>query len=129
MIVAQTLDGKYHKIDGLCNRGEWFGETWLIQCNIGVFAYKVIAEANNEQEAIDVLADSSLSNLIDHDEPCPHDTPETWNDCDCEFAGNDSHRIDTSYMAWPKRCKVLYFERPADWQGITAWGGYLERVE
>ena len=128
MIVAQTKDKKFHLVDHLANRGEWFNETWLVTCNIGVFCYKIGVEGEHEQAVIDALADSHVSRLIDDDEPCPHNTTELWDNCDCDFAGNDSHRIDLSYTAILGRCKVQYFENPKDWDGITAWGGCLERV-
>jgi hypothetical protein len=46
------------EVDGFCNEGEWFGETWLIGLGSGLLYTFLVAEAGDEQNALDSYADS-----------------------------------------------------------------------
>lgn len=129
MIVA-TVNGKHFKVDVLANRGEWFGETWLVQCNIGVFAYMIVVEGEHESAVIDALTDSTAGNLIrDPEGSCEYCEQEDYNNCYCDFAGNAGERVDLTYCAIHGRCKVAYFERPDNWDcHMSTWGAAITRV-
>ena len=85
-----------------------------------------MVEADNAQDALDAFVDSNYRNMILADEPCPHNDPDLWDECDCQFAGNARERVDTSYYWDYGPCMALYFENPNNWDEIT--GGRLERV-
>ena len=128
MIVA-TVNGEHYKVDALANRADWFGETWLVQCNIGVLAYMIVVEGEHESTVIDALTDSNVGHMIRGEpEPCEYCEKEDWDNCHCTFAGNASERIDLTYCHIHGRCKVLYFERPADWDcHMSTWGAAITR--
>lgn len=118
MITATINDpgGLWHNreivVHGLANRGEWFGKTWIAVVSISNALHAaIVIEADHEQDAIDSLADSSWSHLIDSEE-C-WDCGSTDHFCDCDhqsYGGNDSHRISLDYLSILLRCKVHYFE-------------------
>ena len=129
MIVA-TVNGKHYKVDGLANRGEWFGETWLVQSNIGVFAYMIVVEAEHEQAVIDALTDSNFGHMIRDPEPCEYCEKEDWDNCYCILAGNAGERVNLDYTHIMGRCKVAYFERPDSWDvAFTTWGKSITRLQ
>lgn len=126
MITATTSKGTY-RIHFAINRGEWFSKTWLVQVGMSYTTCNVLVEAGNAQDAIDTLADSNRSYLIDTDVLCnaceqvakldPEDEnnleeiESLHNACECDFAGNDGHRVDLDNV-WVERCKVDYFAKP-----------------
>lgn len=65
-------------MNGLCNKGEQFGDPWLIVVgnggNSGVF---LIAIANDPSEAMDVYADSKWARLTRMTTPPPSEE-ENW---------------------------------------------------
>lgn len=133
MIVAEIEnrygETEFHEINGLANRGEWFGETWLVSQNIGVFCYKFIVEGDNEQDIVDAFTDSRLGHMIITDVLCDYCEEGDYDNCECDYAGNASERIDLSYFHIYGKCKVHYFENRDNWEGITAWGGLLHKVK
>jgi hypothetical protein len=103
-------------VHGLANRGEWFGETWIVIVSIANALHAaIVVEGEHEQAVIDYLADSDRwSHLIDLDECKICDSSDPYCECeDASYAGNDSHRVDLDYVTMLSRCKVHYFE-PAD---------------
>ena len=106
MVVATYKNRHGHvncvKVDNLVNRGEWWGETYLIEVGMGYSSLFFVVEAGNEQDALDTFADSKYSHLIDVD----HDGIEY--DIEYCYAGNDGHAVDLDYVAIHK-CKVNYF--------------------
>jgi len=111
MVTAKTQNGT-HEVDFLVNRGGWFGETWLVQVGNGYSTCNVVIEADNEQDAIDELADSKRSYLIDGEQcdVCKNASSEddSYSDCYCNTAGNDSHYVNLDNVSISK-CKVNYF--------------------
>jgi hypothetical protein len=110
--------GRPMRAHGIVNRGGWFGKNWLVVVTIANALHAaIIVEAEHEPAVIDELADSHWSHLIDQDECLYCGTRAPFCDCDsAEYAGNDSHRIDTSYVTVLERCKVDYFAKdPGGW--------------
>ena len=106
------MKGKEIAVDGLVNRGGWFGETWLVLVGSGFDPARLVIEAGNASEAIDELVDSpSWSHLIKM-ETCKHcESSEPYCDCDdIEYAGNYSERIDGDLIRLIERCETHYFE-------------------
>lgn len=100
MITATTKEYGTVKVDFAINRGQWFGKTWLIEVGMGYDSCFVLVEADDESDAIDVLADSKRSYLIDTDE----DLGDDWN----TRAGNDGHLVNLDNVGI-RRCTVNYF--------------------
>lgn len=109
-MVTATYNNKTVQVDRLVNRGEWFGQTWLIEVGVGFSSFYYVVEAHGETDAIDTLADSKYSKCIDCD-PCDECKAENYDDCTCTFAGNDSHPVDLENV-YIHRCKVNYFAKP-----------------
>ena len=115
MLIAIPRSGDFKgariRCHGIVNRGGWFGESYLAIVTIANALHAaIIIEADNAQDALDELADSHWSHLIDIDSCNYCDTTEAH--CDChyaEYAGNDSHRIMTDYLTTLVECDVDYF--------------------
>jgi len=96
------------------NPGAWFGKCWLIQVGISnaLNPFYVI-EADNEQDAIDELADSErYSRLIDvPDEDCPkwNESTGDFEESDYTQAGNDGHWVDLSNVAFCSGARDLRY--------------------
>ena len=118
MITAYSKTiGKAIRVDGLCNKGEWFGDTWLIGIGCGFDTAFYVAEAGSEGDAIDVFVDSKHGHMVKTDELC--DVCEAqeeiyercYDECTCDFAGNYGDRIDLTDLRILERCKVEYFTK------------------
>lgn len=103
--MKRTLDTTFFANDGrhdiqgtVINPGEWFGEVWLLQIAIANTVNPFYAiEANNEQDAIDIFADSErFSYLIDVDDNDAPKTEAEEENSDYTRAGNDGHWVDLS---------------------------------
>lgn len=90
------------RVDFALNRGEWFGKTWLIRIAQGFESCNVLVEADNESDAVDVLADSKRAYLI----ALPSD-----DDPDAYYAGNYGIPVDLESVSI-EPCKVDYFASP-----------------
>lgn len=130
MITATVYGrtGRPERVHFAINRGEWYGKTWLVQVGMGYTSCNVLVEADSEQDAIDELADSKRSYLIDTDELCDacaeaakletssdtfeEDREKLWAACTCSFAGNDSHRVNLDNVSI-NPCKASYFVKQA----------------
>jgi hypothetical protein len=111
-IAAETV------IADVVNPGEWFGKTIVVQIAIAnALNPFLVIEADNEQDAIDVWADSdTYGHLINDEETDP-------NDEDACVAGNDSHCVNLDNVAFCKATKVEYFvEIPdhTDWSLVAS---------
>lgn len=73
MITATSKEHGTVKVNGLCNKGETLGTPWLITIPVGCGVYRVIAIAQNEQDALDIYADSNHSVLTKIDDVEPED--------------------------------------------------------
>ena len=113
------MDGE-HEIEGqVVNPGGWFGKVWIFQIAIANALNPFYAiEADSEQSAIDELADSRFSRLIDVDEadaPKWIANPDNEDEGDYEEndytqAGNDGHWVDLSNCALkPAPKDIKYF--------------------
>ncbi len=118
MIEATPINGHFKdrpmRAHGIVNRGGWFGKNWLVVVTIANALHAaIIVEAEHESAAIDKLADSpTWSHLIDAEECIYCDTKEPFCDCfSAEYAGNDSHRVNTNYVTILQRCKVNHFAK------------------
>jgi hypothetical protein len=107
MITATDKHATY-KVNGLTNRGQWFGKTWLILIGMGLESFAIVAEADNESDAIDALTDSKYGHLIKTDEKCECCKVNNFDFCTCNFAGNFSERVDLDNV-YITKCKVNYF--------------------
>jgi len=86
------------------NPGGWFGKAWLIGYPLGNFSFHVIVEADHEQDAIDVLADSDkYGHAINLDEKDVDPDDENVN-----RAGNDWHPVDLENVTMQKAIGAIY---------------------
>ena len=110
MITAKVLEGqlkgKTFTVDGLANRGEWFGETWLVGIGMGFECAMIIVEGDNETDVIDALTDSRYGHLIIVEEDFYKDNEDF-----ADYAGNEGHPINTDEIRILARCKVNYFAK------------------
>ncbi|MEE9594263.1 MAG: hypothetical protein V3V92_02580 [Candidatus Hydrothermarchaeales archaeon] len=111
MITAQTSIGTL-RIDHLVNRGQWFGETWLIGIGCGFSTFTLVVEADCEQDAIDELVDSKYGHLLKTDKFCEACAEDDWDHCGCAFAGNYEDRVNLDEVRILERVKVNYFAKP-----------------
>jgi hypothetical protein len=103
MITVQNGTFQHEmRVDFALNRGEWFGETWMILIDMGLESTVILAEAGNMADAIDVLLDSRRAHLLTVDESEPI---EEWH----SFGGNNGVRYDTERIRYVGRCTVDYF--------------------
>jgi hypothetical protein len=109
VIKAHVGNRSYH-VDGLANRGKWFGKTWLIMIGMGFESFNVIVEADNANDAIDELTDSHYGHLIKTDDTCEYCEREDYDRCVCTFGGNGGERVDLDNVQI-YRCKVDYFAK------------------
>ena len=93
------------KVDGLCNKGEWFGKTWLIGIGMGFSTSFFVVEGDNEQDVIDAFVDSKYGHLIKLDEEDIEDEEEVVR------AGNCGDPVDLTEVRFLARCKVNYFAK------------------
>lgn len=115
MITATVKEyGKkeVYRVNGLVNRGEGFGKTWLIGIGCGYYTYMLVAEGDNEQDVIDALTDSKYGHLIKTDEVCDACKNGNYNECTCTRAGNYGDIINLDDIRILKPCKVNYFAKP-----------------
>lgn len=102
MITADTDTVKNVKVMGLCNRGEWFGKTWLIGIACGYSTLFYVVEAKSEEEAIDNFVDSKHGHMI-----------KIYDDSDVDeftyLAGNFCEPIDVNEIRLLEKCKLNYF--------------------
>lgn len=106
-MITATYTGSYGhehavKVNGLVNRGQWFGKTWLVTVAMGFEGLCFVVEAEHEGDALDVFADSRFGHLIE-----PADLADDENNT---FAGNDSHVVNLENVRIA-RCKVNYFAK------------------
>lgn len=125
------------KIDGLANRGGWFGRTWLVLVGTGFDPLRLVVEAEHESHVIDEIVDSKWGfHLKDDVEPCQvcqerilieeqrleqHEYSAAdynglsgwqqpyWDRCECNFAGDTGELVDMGRISHIERCKVSYF--------------------
>jgi len=108
-MIKARASGTWIKVDGLANRGDWFGKTWLIGIGMGFETCMIVVEADNAQDAIDALTDSRYGHLIKTDDLCPTCEEADYDNCSCAFAGNASERVSLDDIRILDRCKVDYF--------------------
>lgn len=109
MITATSPEWGTVKVDGLCNKGEQFGDPWLIVVgNGGYTSLCLIAIANSSDEAMDIYADSNWAHLTRMD-AAPPPEEEDWY---CQL-GNFGEWHDLSYTTRNScvRCAVNYFAK------------------
>lgn len=110
-MITATFKGRTVKVDGLVNRGGWFGETWLVEIGMGFNSCFVVVEADTDADAIDELADSPRwSHLIKTDDKCTACENGYYDGCECSFAGNYRERVDLDNV-YVHRCQVNYFAK------------------
>jgi hypothetical protein len=111
MIVATTEKYSSLKIHGACNRGETLGTPWVIIIISGISSFHYLVIAQNEQDALDVYADSPHSHMTKLEvEPSPEE--EDW----YTQLGNFSEWYDPSNISRHgiQRCKLNYFAKKED---------------
>ena len=100
-------------VDGLCNRGAWWGRTWLLGFAHGYSSFFVVAEADNPTEALDAYADSrharfsrvTLAEADEHEkDPCLPDPHRIGN-------FSEPHIFD---LVVAEPCRVDYFAKRED---------------
>lgn len=110
-MITATAGIETYKVDGLANRGSWFGETWLLGIGMGYDTCFIVVEADNKTDAIDALTDSRYGHLIKTNDTCEFCAAGNYDKCTCSFAGNASERINTDEIRVFSRCKVNYFAK------------------
>lgn len=106
MIALSYDDGKtWHRANGVCNAGGWWGETWVVAIDWGFDTGMFVVESDNEANALDEFIDSKWAHLILMDEG-DYD-PETWE----AFGGNDGLAYNPDSVRFIQRCKVNYFAK------------------
>lgn len=110
MITAKIGKNTYN-VDGLANRGQWFGKTWLLAIGVGFESINIVVEGDNETDIIDVFTDSSYGHLIKTDDKCSYCESEDYDNCTCTFAGNCGERVNLDDIRIFKPCKVNYFAK------------------
>lgn len=118
-MITAIYNGTEYKVDRLANRGEWFGETYIFGFGCGFDAFIVVAEGDNETEALNAIADSErfdhwLALLSPEDEA---ELIAEGNEDLISYIGNDGspYDIEAIDIRFAGRCKVNYFVNPADW--------------
>lgn len=104
------------RVEGpVINPANWFGKVWLIEIPNGPL---LAVEADHEQAAIDALADNSqYGHWINIPEQDAQEQEQ--NGQEVEFAGNDSHPVDTTMVrVWPAPIGLGYHVNwsPRFWQ-------------
>ena len=109
MITAfsPTLN-KSVRVHGLCNKGQWFGRTWLVGIGAGFSTMFFLVEGDNESDVIDTFTDSKYGHLVKL-------TPDEAENLDPDFttfAGNNSHAVCLDDVRILERTgKVNYFAK------------------
>ncbi len=115
MIQATAPNGHQVRVDGLVNRGGWFGKTWLIGLDLAPFTTYVVVEADCASDAIDELTDhpkwGERIKLDDPSDACDACQREDFDNCSCTFAGNEGHRVDLDVIGVLTECQVNYFAK------------------
>lgn len=103
---TRFAEAEFENVEGIVvNPGGYFGKVYIFQIAIANNLNPFFAiEADNEQDAIDNLADSRFSHLIDvPEQDCPkfitHADDEStgeYEENDFTQAGNDGHWVDLS---------------------------------
>lgn len=106
-------------VDGLVNRGGWFGKTWLVLIGSGFDPARLVVETDREQDVVDEIVDCKRwKHLLITGELC-----QVCQDfeaglrpdrdmCECTLAGNYSEPIDETLLRLIERCdKVDYFAK------------------
>lgn len=110
MITATSSEWGTVKVDGLCNKGESFGDPWLIVISGGGYTSRcLIAIASDPQDAMNVYADSKYASITRmHEPPIPEE--EDW----YTQLGNFGEWHDLSHTTRNScvRCTVNYFAKP-----------------
>ena len=99
------------RVEHLINKGEYFGETYLIGRQCGFEMYTFIVEASCEQSAIDVFVDSKYGHLVIIDDP--QDIAELNPDY-ISYCGNEGKPCDLDLITILERVKVNYFAKPTN---------------
>jgi len=111
MITAKsdTL-GKDVKIDGVANRGGWFGKTWLLGIGCGYSTAMYLVEADNLGDAIDEFVDSKHGHMVKLD---PQDAEEREAEGqEIDRAGNFGDAVDlTDLRIAEETSEVNYFAK------------------
>ena len=105
-MVTAKVNGEIYKVDGLVNRGQWFGDTWLVLISAGFNALSLVVEADNVQAVIDAIGDHPKWQdwlLLDESEFCDYEN--------CAYAGNECKPVTLDAIISIKRCKVNYFAK------------------
>lgn len=108
-------------VDGLVNRGGWFGKTWLVLIGSGFDPARLVVEADYEADVIDQIVDSKRwKHLLITDELCEAcqeavasgEEDISYANCECVSAGNYGEPIDETLLRLIERCdKVDYFAK------------------
>ncbi len=111
-IRARVILRNGQEVDAIAvNPGEWFGDCYLFQVAIANSLNPfLVVEADHEQDAIDTLADSEWSHLIDVPEEDLVDVPED----ERHYAGNDGHAISLDNVHLESTSRVSYYVRIPD---------------
>jgi hypothetical protein len=108
-MITANVKGKLYRVNGLANRGQWFGRTWLIGIGVGFDCAMIVVEGDNETDIIDTLTDSKYGHLIKTDDICEFCERQDYDNCVCSFAGNWGERVNLDDIRIMERCKVDYF--------------------
>jgi 3'-phosphoadenosine 5'-phosphosulfate sulfotransferase (PAPS reductase)/FAD synthetase len=102
MITIENETFENLRVDFAINRGEWFGDTWVVLVGAGFESAVILVEAGNAGDAIDELLDSRRAYLLTVDESEPI---EEWH----SFGGNYGVRYNNDLVRYVGRCSVNYF--------------------
>ena len=103
MVIAHTKTLGWQRVDGLVNRGEWFGKTWLVGIGMGFDAALFVVEADHEQDAEIFFCESRFKHLTAV-------APEDFDPDYVEYFYNDvgePHNMENVRIL--ERCEVNYF--------------------
>jgi hypothetical protein len=109
MITATSNEWGTVKVNGLCNKGEQFGDPWLIVIgNGGYTSLCLVVIANDADEAMDIYADSNYVHLTQMATPPPPEEEDWYSQL-----GNSGEWHDLSYTTRNScvRCTVNYFAK------------------
>ena len=103
------------RVDGLVNRGDWFGRTWLVGIGCGFDTLMLVVEGDCEQDCIDVITDHhKWSAWLKTDDMCQACEDGDIDNCSCQWAGNYCERVNLNDIRILEQCKVNYFASNPD---------------
>jgi len=110
MITAYSKTTQsFIKVEHLINRGDYFGETYLIEIGMGFDTATFIVEAGNVQDALDVFVDSKFGHLVIIEDENLKDYDENY----ISYCGNEGKPCCLDEVILLERVKVNYFEKQA----------------